>query len=109
MDNLPTVTIKSQTSPITWSEQIEDWYREYFSELQTNGANPHIEKVTWEHWTRPVVFPLSDGGQFNERDENTHFIFGYIEALAQGEGRYLPFWTMKPENVFVEVTSEQPD
>ena len=53
--------------------------REYFDELQSNGSNPDIEKITFGHWTRPLDERLINSVP-NDID---HFIFGWLETYFQ--------------------------
>ena len=57
--------------------------REYFDELKSNGANPRMADVTFEHWVREVSFDAKDIGKFN--GDANHFIYGYWESLCQSD------------------------
>jgi len=101
---LPIIEISAEGCSIIWQEELDKDAAEYFEELQTNGANPHIEKITWEHWTRPIECHLGEIGQFNVEGSNAHFIFGYLESLWQSDrGGQLPFWSMEKILVHVKV------
>jgi len=107
MIKYPTIIISSSKhkTVIVWKETLDEWDYDYFIELQTNGANKHIERITWEHWTRPIKCELSEINKFNKADDNAHFIFGYIESLAQSDrGRTLPLL----DTDIVEVLYDKP-
>ncbi len=80
------VIVEVRVGPRMYAEEIDlEDQREYYEELRTNGHNPRIERITFDHWVRPVTFDEKDIGQFNKDDADAHFIFGYWESLCQGD------------------------
>ena len=60
--------------------------KEHFEECQGNGANPHLEKLSFKEYTKPVTDVLSNVHKYN----GNHFIFGYLECLFQSD--HCPRW-----------------
>jgi len=66
--------------------------KDYFSELQTNGANPDIEKMTFETWNRPIIIsPVSKIDRHNG-GTNSHFIYGWFETYGQSDECEIRHW-----------------
>lgn len=58
--------IKSEKN--TFLEEINiDEEKEHFDECVKNGANPHLEKITFEHYSRPVKDTLSNIHKYKGR------------------------------------------
>lgn len=81
-----------------FGEDLQEYF-DYFKELQTNGANPELEKMTIDEWFCPVKFCLKDIDEFSGK----HFIFGFIECLLQSENRPIQIGY---DNDIVEVRHE---
>lgn len=78
--------------------------KEYFKELQTNGANPDIEKITWDEWMMPVRIRHEDIQIWNKKP---HFIYGWWESFLQSDN--VPQWLMgaESENVLIIVRRKE--
>jgi hypothetical protein len=55
-----------------------------FKECQDNGANPILEKMTFEEWTQPLV-QIKWCNERLARLNGKHFIFGWLECFAQSD------------------------
>jgi hypothetical protein len=76
------ITGCNDTKVQSYSEQVDlDEQHEMWEEWVTNGANPDLEKMTFEHFHREVEFPLNQLNQYN----GSHFIFGFLESLWQSD------------------------
>jgi hypothetical protein len=64
------------------SEDISD-LREHHNECQTNGSNPWLENLSFEHIWRSITFKLDDIRQYKTTDSNHHGIFGWHECIEQ--------------------------
>lgn len=69
-----------QSYSYTESVDLED-EREMWEEWTTNGANPQLERFTFEQYHSPLKINQTEVALFN----GNHFIFGFMECLGQGE------------------------
>ena len=97
------VTVRVSAGGRSFSEDINlAEYRECFDELKSNGANPDLADVTFEQWVAPIrtpdVLSLKELAEYNGK----HFLYGFIENLAQSD--VCPQFVRESERVKVEVT-----
>lgn len=88
----------------TYEENVTEEEQKYFKEISTNGANPEIEKMSFEHWTRPIKEDLMDNqslDKYNTCDQNAHFIFGWMECFSQSDN--VPQWIYEAKHLSIEV------
>ena len=87
----------------TYSEDVYEEEKEYWNEISTNGANKELEGKTFEWWTRPLKkFKMIDSEKYNTKNDNAHFIFGFLECFGQSDD--VPEWMMENSNeLWVEV------
>lgn len=96
------VIIKSNKR--TFSDEIDlQEEKLHFNECVSNGANPHLEKITFEHYIRPIKGRLNDLDKYNQLNSEAHFIFGYFECLFQSDN--CPQWISKDDEF--EVANER--
>jgi len=90
----------------TYSEDVTDEQLEYYEEISTSGTNPEMELIKFEDWVRPIKEKLTDTSldKYNTRDENCHFIFGWMEGFSQSE--YVPEWIYNAKDLWIEVKKE---
>jgi len=98
-----TVTIrddKHEYSEIIKDEDLNNLMEE-FEECKNNGANPQLEKITFEEYTRDISFNWNKENMYNLN--GNHFIFGWLECFEQLDDIVVR-WMYKPETLFVSVT-----
>lgn len=78
-----------------------DWVCDSFYEAQGNGANPHLEAMTFKEYTRPVCFNAKEIDQFNQPG-GYHFIFGWWECFCQSDD--VPGWMHEADSLTIEVS-----
>lgn len=83
-----------------WWEVEQSSIREHFDECKGNGANPHLNDVTFEQYIRPLApFNADNIDKYNGTD---HFIFGEFETRGQsdsGPGQFLYPQFAEPETI----------
>lgn len=88
----------------TYEEDVTEDQKEYYGEISTNGANPEMNDVSFEQWTRPVKENLMEDNsldKYNTRDKSCHFIFGWMECFSQGDD--VPEWMHDAKELTIEV------
>ena len=101
------VLVKITDGKRAYSENVTDEQKEHFDECQSNGANSWLEKMTFEHYTRPIkesIMERNSLDKYNETDENAHFVFGWMECFSQGDD--VPEWVREAKELWIEVTNE---
>lgn len=74
--------------------------QEHFCECQTNGANPHLENMTFEEFTRPLE-PFKSTRSGLEQYNGNHYIYGWMECFSQSDE--VPFWIQESTELTIEV------
>ena len=76
------ITLRRGALSRSYTEQVDlDDEREMWEEWTTNGANPHLEGVTFEQYHSPLDISEKKVNDLNGR----HFIFGFLESLYQSD------------------------
>ncbi len=83
----------------TYSEDVTDDQRYKFESFPNELRNQKIIFKTYTRELKPFPFTTAEISKFNTRDENSHFIFGWVESLAQSED--IPGWMV---DVDVDLT-----
>lgn len=92
------ITARKDGRSHSYAEEVDlDDEREYWTEVTTNGANPHLEGQTFEDHHKPVKFPIKKMGDFNGK----HFVFGFLEGLWQSD--HCPTFLREADDMVVEV------
>ena len=85
-----------------FSEEIDlAEVREHYAECVANGANPHLEKISFEQYTCPAMGKIVAMDSFNGK----HFIFGHLETLFQSD--QCPQW-IKKDDEFELIGAHKP-
>jgi len=99
------VKISEEKGEKSYTEDVTVIEREYWKEISTNGANSYFNGKNFSWWTRPIKCTADNIDQFNTRDDNAHFIFGWMEAFAQGHN--LQTWMYDSDVLIIEVLNEE--
>lgn len=90
----------------TYEEDVTKQETEHYDECVSNGANKHLEKIPFSHYTRPIKESLVTNtlDKYNQCDENSHFIFGWMEAFSQGDD--VAEWMRDTKELTIEVINK---
>lgn len=100
------IIVKISNGEQTYEEDVTKEQREHYNECISNGANKHLEKITFKHYTRPIRETLMKNSldKYNRCNRNAHFIFGWMEAFSQGDD--VADWMRNPKELFIEVINK---
>lgn len=71
-----------------------------FAECQGSGANPQLEKLTFNEWTKTITCLFLNEDEFKSLN-GTHFIYGWVENFLQSEN-VMP-WMLKAEKLRIDT------
>jgi len=95
--------IDTQLAIFIYQDEIDEM-KEYFEELQSNGANPEVEKITFKEYIRPLS-NLSEKELEEEDNKRPHFLDGFIESIGQSD-KYSGFFGMMNMDARFSVDEE---
>ena len=100
------VIVRISNGKQTYEEDVTKEEKEHYNECVSNGGNRWLEKITFEHYTRPIKESLMGDtlDQYNQCDENTHFIFGWMESFFQGDD--VADWMRDSKELYIEVVND---
>ncbi len=55
--------------------------KDHLDECKSNGYNPHLKDISFDHYVRPIPETNMDSHNFNK----DHFILGWMESLYQSD------------------------
>lgn len=88
----------------SYTEEVFEDILTYYCEIVGNGANEYMCNVSFKHFTREIEIDVNDLKKFNVRDEDAHFIFGWVESFDQSDD--VPSWIRNSPNITVSVIQE---
>ena len=98
------IIVRVSNGKQTYEEDVTQEVIEHFEECVSNGANKHLEKIKFEHYTRPIKEDLTIAkslDKYNHSDKNAHFIFGWLDCFSQSS--HVPEWIYNTTDLFIEV------
>jgi len=98
------IIVKITDGKHSYEEEVTEEQKEHFEECKNNGANPWMKNITFEKYTRPIKENLMDSkslDKYNERNENNHFVYGWMESFSQGDN--VPEWMRDAKELTIEV------
>ena len=100
------IIVRISNGEQTYEEDVTKEQREHYNECVSNGANRWLEKITFKHYTRPIKESLTGNilSKYNQCDENSHFIFGWMEAFSQGDD--VANWMRDSKELYIEVVNK---
>lgn len=94
------VTVEITDGRRTYSEKLDmKEEKEKWNEWVTNGANPHLEKMKFEHYYRPIKCTFDTIEKYN----GDHFIFGWHECFIQSDD--ISGWMYDAKKLKITVTN----
>lgn len=104
--NSSKIIVRISNGEQTYEEDVTKEQREHYNECISNGTNRWLEKITFKHYTRPIKESLTGNilSKYNQCDENSHFIFGWMEAFSQGDD--VANWMRDSKELYIEVVNK---
>lgn len=93
------ITVEITNGKKTYSEKLDmKKEKEEWNEWTTNGANPHLEKITFDYYHRPITCNFDSIEKYN----GNHFIFGWHESFIQSDD--VSGWMYDAKKLTITVT-----
>lgn len=97
------ISVTIRAGKRSYIEEIDmEVQKEMWNEWTTNGANPDLEKMTFEDFHRPIKFIWKDRKE--DQYNGNHFIYGWLECFCQSDD--VPEWMRESKEMEVEVKNE---
>lgn len=100
------VIVKIISGKQSYMEDVTELEKQHWEDIFGNGANSHLQNMTFENWVKPIKDKCSDLDKYNVKDNNSHFIFGWFEAFAQSDD--VAEWMFRTEETLeIQVLNEE--